>query len=102
MKRARRLSRRPEKDTVHGEGNYEAARRFNKAEHDFVASGKVEAAARNAAPRSDREARELQDAERKSRARAKEEDTALTRATESLQRIGAARTSKTSRRRSPG
>jgi hypothetical protein len=80
MKRARDASRAPRKDTVHGEGNYEAARQFNKAEHDFVASGKVAAAARNMAPKSDREARELLDAERESRARAKEEDPALTRA----------------------
>ena len=80
MKRARKASRAPRKDTVHGEGNYEAAQQFNKAEHDFVASGKVAVAARNTAPKSDREARELLDAERVSRAHAKEEDPALTRA----------------------
>lgn len=80
MKRARNASRAPRKDVVHGEGNYEAARRFNEAEHDFVASGRAVSAARNAAPKSEREARELLDAERKSRARAREEDPALTRA----------------------
>jgi hypothetical protein len=82
MKRAKHAARAPARDMVHGEGNYEAARQFNKAEHDFVASGKVAAAARNAAPKSDREARELLKAERESRARAKEEDATLTRAPE--------------------
>lgn len=36
-------------DTIHGEGNYEAAREFQKEQHDFAKSGKVEAAARDAA-----------------------------------------------------
>ena len=100
MKRARNVSRTLHKDTVHGEGNYEAARQFNKAEHDFVASGKVTAAARNTAPKSEREARELLDAERAGRARAKEEDPALTRAFDApAQRDGGGRPG---RRRSRG
>ena len=103
MRQARKASRTPHKDTVHGEGNYEAARQFNKAEHDFVASGKVAAAARNTAPKSDREARELLDAERTSRARAKEEDPALTRAFEApAQRDGGGRPAKRSKRGSTG
>ena len=43
------------KDGVQGEGNYEAAREFNEAERKFVASGKVAAAARAAAPKSEPE-----------------------------------------------
>ena len=37
------------RDQVQGEGNYEAARKFNRAEREFVKSGKVEEAARRAA-----------------------------------------------------
>ncbi len=44
---------------MQGEGNYDAARNFNEAQHQFVASGKVEAAARAAAPGSDAEQREM-------------------------------------------
>ena len=43
------------KDGVQGEGNYEAARKFNEAERKIVASGKVAAAARAAAPKSEPE-----------------------------------------------
>ncbi len=32
-------------DQIQGEGNYDAARRFRKAEEDFVKSGKVDKAA---------------------------------------------------------
>lgn len=35
-------------DQIQGEGNYDAARRFRKAEEDFVKSGKVDKAARDA------------------------------------------------------
>jgi hypothetical protein len=47
-----------------GEGNYKASRDYNEATKKFVESGRVEAAAKAAAPRSDAEARELLDAER--------------------------------------
>jgi len=66
-------------DNVHGEGNYKASRDFNKAENEFVASGKAEAAAGKAAPRSEAEARELEAAERDARARSKGDEPALTR-----------------------
>ncbi len=68
-------------ENVYGEGNYKASRDFNKAENEFVASGKAEAAAGNAAPKSDAEARELEAAEREARARSKGEEPALTRPT---------------------
>jgi len=60
-------------DAVQGEGNYEAAREFNEAERKFVQSGKVDAAARAAAPKDDTERRELLDAEEKAKSRAKED-----------------------------
>jgi hypothetical protein len=59
-------------DGVQGEGNYEAARAFNAAEHKFVTSGKVAAAARAAAPKSVAERQAMLAAEEKGKQRAKE------------------------------
>lgn len=61
----------PSKDGVQGEGNYTAAREFNEAERKFVASGKVPAAARAAAPTSEAERQALLAAEREGKRRAK-------------------------------
>lgn len=61
------------KDTVQGEGNYTAAREFNQAERRFVESGKVDAAARAAAPKTDAEEREMLAAEQAGKRRAKED-----------------------------
>jgi hypothetical protein len=47
-----------------GEGNYKASRDYNEATKKFVESGRVEAAAKAAAPRDAGEARELINAER--------------------------------------
>ena len=60
------------KDGVQGEGNYEAAREFNEAERTFVASGKVAAAARAAAPKSEAERQAMFAAEEEGKRRAKE------------------------------
>jgi hypothetical protein len=68
-------------DKVHGEGNYKAAREFDAAEAAFVKSGRVDQAARDAAPKSDAEAAELARAEQAARERAREEDPALLRKT---------------------
>ena len=51
------------KQNVSGEGNYQATRDYNAATRKFVKSGRVDAAARNAAPRSPKEAPEMQEAE---------------------------------------
>jgi len=93
------MKRKP-KDTVHGEGNYKAAREFDKAESDFVAAGKVEAAARDAAPKSDSEARELEAAEREGRRRAREEDSAITGAMTPRRQIAARHSPRRARPRS--
>jgi hypothetical protein len=53
----------PKKDEVQGEGDYEAARRYDKAAREFAESGKVEPAAHDAAPGSTAEAEELKRAE---------------------------------------
>jgi hypothetical protein len=66
-----------DKDDVHGEGNYKASREFDEAERKFVQSGKLDEAIRNAPPKSEAEKRDLESAEEKARARAKEEDPAL-------------------------
>lgn len=65
-----------------GEGNYKASREFNDKEAEWVGKGKVEEAARNAAPRSADEERDMKDAEAKGRSHAKEEDPQLTRKAE--------------------
>jgi len=57
-----------------GEGNRDAARRYNEDQQRFVQSGKAEAAARDAAPASEKEAASLARAEREGRRHAKEED----------------------------
>ena len=48
---------------VQGEGDYEAGRRYDKAAREFAESGKVEPAARDAAPDSAEEAEQMQQAE---------------------------------------
>jgi hypothetical protein len=60
------------KDGVQGEGNYTAAREFNEAERKFVASGKVAAAARAAAPTTEAERQAMLAAEKEGKRRAKE------------------------------
>jgi len=64
---------------VHGEGNYEASRKYNDATKKFVESGKVDKAAHDAAPASDADALQMAAAEAEGRSRAKEEDPMLTR-----------------------
>ena len=60
------------KQNVYGEGNYEASRQYNEATKKFVESGRVEEAAREAAPKSTREAAEMKQAEQAALLRAKE------------------------------
>jgi hypothetical protein len=62
-----------------GEGDRESARRFNKAEKEFVNSGKGKKAMQKTRRRGDKTADEDLKAERKARARAKEHDPAVTR-----------------------
>jgi hypothetical protein len=52
------------KDKVEGEGSYTGTKDYNKRTKKFVDSGKVQDAANDAAPKSEQEARELEDAER--------------------------------------
>jgi hypothetical protein len=59
---------------VHGEGNYQATRDYNARTKAFIESGRVDDAARDAAPQSEAEARQMADAEAAGKRRAKEED----------------------------
>jgi hypothetical protein len=65
------------KDNVHGEGNYDASRKYNEATKKFVESGRVEQAARDAAPKNEGEAASMKRAEEAALLRAKEEDPAV-------------------------
>jgi hypothetical protein len=54
---------------VQGEGDYRSARRHRRDVEEFVAENDIEELARDAAPRSEAEGREMLEAERKGRAR---------------------------------
>jgi hypothetical protein len=64
---------------VYGEGNYAASKQYNDATRDFAQSGRVDEAARNAAPQSDADALQMQAAEAEGKRHAKGEDPALNR-----------------------
>jgi hypothetical protein len=62
---------------VHGEGNYAASRQYNEATKKFVQSGKVDEAAKKAAPASSDDAQQMERAEQKGKERSKGEDPEL-------------------------
>jgi len=64
----------PRNDEVQGEGDYNAARRYDEATREFVESGKVQPAAHDAAPGSAEEAEEMKQAEEIGKSRSKGED----------------------------
>ena len=59
----------------YGEGNYKATRQYNEGLKDHVQNHDIEKDARNAAPKSAAEEREMEEAERIGRSRAKGDDT---------------------------
>ncbi|HEX4236300.1 MAG TPA: hypothetical protein VH041_18580 [Caldimonas sp.] len=63
----------PKKDKVQGEGDYDAGRRFDKASRDFAKSGRVEPAARAAAPKTANEGQDLERAEQEGKSHSKGE-----------------------------
>jgi hypothetical protein len=65
------------KQNVHGEGNYEATRKYNEGLRRFIRSGRVGEAARDAAPASEADELQMAAAETEGKRRAKEEDPAL-------------------------
>jgi hypothetical protein len=56
---------------IQGEGDYEASRRYRKEVETFVKSADIAAAARAAAPKNAREAREMKKAEAVGRSHAR-------------------------------
>lgn len=66
----------PQADPSHvqGEGDYEAARHYDEKTREFVKSGKVDEAARNAHPKSPREQQAMEKAEEIGKSRSKGED----------------------------
>jgi hypothetical protein len=62
---------------IQGEGNYDATRRYDKSVVDFVQSGKVEEAARKAAPKDKAEADDMLRAEEEGKSHAKGMDSEL-------------------------
>jgi hypothetical protein len=58
---------------LQGEGNYDAAKKFDDAEKKFVDSGKVEQAARDAEPKDAKEKEALERAEDEAKRHAKGE-----------------------------
>jgi hypothetical protein len=71
----------PKSPDIQGEGNYEATRRYDKATTDFVQSGKVDQAARDARPKSEAETEAMKKAEEEGKSHAKGEDPALRKGT---------------------
>lgn len=67
---------------LQGEGNYEASRRYRERTEQFIESGKVEEAAKNAEPQSPDEQSELERAEEAGRSHVAEEDRLLRNADE--------------------
>ena len=65
------------KDKVEGEGSYTGAKDYDKRTKKFVDSGKVQDAANDAAPKSEQEAREMEEAERAGKKHVKDEDPAV-------------------------
>ena len=62
------------KKNVYGEGNYAAAKDYNKRTKKFINAGRVDAAAKAAAPRTPAEAQEMKQAEEAALLRAKGPD----------------------------
>lgn len=59
------------KSRMQGEGNYDASREYDEKTKAFAESGKVEQAARAAAPRNAQEKEDMRQAEAEGRSRAK-------------------------------
>jgi hypothetical protein len=69
---------------VYGEGNYAASKQYNDATRDFANSGRVDEAAREAQPKSDADALQMQAAEAEGKRHSKGEDPALNRKSSGL------------------
>jgi hypothetical protein len=68
-----------DKPGPYGEGNYEATRQYNEHLKEHVENHDIEQEARDAAPRTDYEEREMREAEAEGKSRSRGEDPALTK-----------------------
>lgn len=75
------MASKAKRSKVQGEGDYEATRRYRKRTEAYLANNNVGKAAARAAPRTRKEAEELEAAEAAGKKRAKGEDPALRRRT---------------------
>lgn len=73
------MNRKDQKDQNQGEGNREAAKRYNEAQQDFVKKGHVEEKAKKAREDVERDPATYAAAERAGKARAAEDDPQLHR-----------------------
>lgn len=64
-------STKADADKVQGEGDYDAARRYDQDVEAFAKSGKVDKAARDAAPKTEAEAEAMKNAEEEGKSHAK-------------------------------
>ena len=71
--------RKPNVNKEYGEGNYRASREYTDATVEFVKSGRVDDATKNAKPRSPQEQVQLRKAEQAGRTKSKGEDPKLYR-----------------------
>lgn len=60
------------KSHVQGEGDYDSAKKYNQETREFIDSGKVDQAARDAAPRNADEKQAMREAEDEGRSHAKD------------------------------
>ncbi len=65
------------KDKVEGEGSYSGTQDYNERTRKFLEQGKVDEAARGAAPQGEQDRQEMKKAERIGKQHAKGEDPAL-------------------------
>lgn len=65
------MKSRPSKSNVQGEGDYASAKKYNEHARAFAQSGRVEQAAKEAAPRNAEEKEAMRQAEAEGRAHAK-------------------------------
>ena len=68
------MGEQKQSDQMHGEGNYEATRQYNKATKTFIDAGKVDQAVKDAAPKTKQEAADMERAEKEAKAHLKEDD----------------------------
>jgi hypothetical protein len=68
----RRSQQQGQQQQEHGEGNYQATRDYNRGLKEHMEKHDIEREARDAAPRSEEEARQMEEAERAGKDKARD------------------------------